>query len=192
MNATFIDALALTSSAEFKSTKRMLEFHSDGDPDELSATTLVLTRCGGVCCAHMIGGSDSGRGRTRNGTRGTTLSLSQQQILVPAIEAGVSGFHCFISYRRTGVATARNVKQSMEKVGYSCFMDFEDLNVGDFQAQLEKNLAGTPVVIVILTPGSLTTDARWDGGGRPGETDWLQQEVQLALQMKKLIVPVAR
>eukprot|EP01048_Picozoa_sp_COSAG05_P006290 COSAG05_NODE_402_length_10229_cov_3.609674_6_plen_49_part_00 len=48
------------------------------------------------------------------------------------------------------------------------------------------------MVIVILTPGSLTTDARWDGGGRPGETDWLQQEVQLALQMKKLMVPVAR
>lgn len=139
----------------------------------------------------MIGGSDSGRGHTRNGTGGTTLSLSQQQqVSVPAIEAGVSGFHCFISYRRTGVATARNVKQSMEKVGYSCFMDFEDLNVGDFQAQLEKNLAGTPVVIVILTPGSLTTDARWDGGGRPGETDWLQREVQLALQMKKLVVPV--
>ena len=86
----------------------------------------------------MIGGSDSGRGHTRNGTGGTTLS--QQQISVPAIEVGVSGFHCFISYRRTGVATARNVKQSMEKVGYSCFMDFEDLNVGDFQAQLAKNL----------------------------------------------------
>ena len=56
--------------------------------------------------------------------------------------------------------------------------------------QLEENLAGTPVVIVVLTPGSLTTDARWSGAGRPGATDWLQREVQVALEMKKLIISV--
>ena len=43
MNAPF-NALALTSSAEFKATKRMLEFHSDGGPDKLSATSLTQAR----------------------------------------------------------------------------------------------------------------------------------------------------
>ena len=75
-------------------------------------------------------------------------------------------------------------------------MDFEALNVGDFQENLERNLAGTPVVVVLLTPGSLSTDARWPGGGRAPTDgtvaiDWLQREVQLALQMGKCIIPVS-
>jgi hypothetical protein len=109
------------------------------------------------------------------------------------IEAGNSGYHIFISYRRTGVDVARSVKQSLEKLGYNCFMDFESLTAGDFQDSLEEALSGTPVVVVCLTPGSLTLDARWPGGGRAepaGSTDYLLREVELALQMKKLIVPV--
>lgn len=90
---------------------------------------------------------------------------------------------------------ARSVKQALEALGFKCFMDFEALNVGDFQENLECNLAGTPVVVVVLTPGCLGTDARWPGGGRaPADgtvaIDWLQREVQLALQMGKLIIPV--
>lgn len=111
------------------------------------------------------------------------------------IPAGKSGFHIFISYRRTGLAYARSVKQALEALGFRCFMDFEALNVGDFQENLERNLAGTPVVVVLLTPGSLSTDARWPGGGRAptdgtAAIDWLQREVQLALHMGKLIIPV--
>ena len=45
-------------------------------------------------------------------------------------------------------------------------MDFEALRCGDFQHNLEAALAGTPVVVVVLTPGALTSDARWPGGGR--------------------------
>jgi hypothetical protein len=111
------------------------------------------------------------------------------------IPAGRSGFHIFISYRRTGLANARSVKQALEVRGFRCFMDFEALNVGDFQENLEANLAGTPVVVVVLTPGSLSTDARWPGGGRASADgtvaiDWLQREVQLAVKMGKLIIPV--
>ena len=92
-------------------------------------------------------------------------------------------------------AQAEKIKQALEALGFKCFMDFEALNVGDFQENLERNLAATPVVVVLLTPGSLSTDARWPGGGRApadGTTaiDWLQREVQLALQMGKLIIPV--
>ncbi len=48
---------------------------------------------------------------------------------------------------------------------------------------------------MLLTPGSLSTDARWPGGGRAptdgtAAVDWLQREVQLALHMGKLIIPV--
>eukprot|EP01043_Picozoa_sp_COSAG02_P044201 COSAG02_NODE_3925_length_6036_cov_4.614620_2_plen_1129_part_00 len=111
------------------------------------------------------------------------------------IPVGKSGFHIFISYRRTGLAYARSVKQALEALGFKCFMDFEALNVGDFQENLERNLAGTPVVVVLLTPGSLSADARWPGGGRAptdgtAAVDWLQREIQLALQMGKLIIPV--
>ena len=82
------------------------------------------------------------------------------------IPAGASGFHIFISYRRTGVAVARSVKQELRSIGFNCFMDFEALRCGDFQHNLEAALAGTPVVVVVLTPGALTSDARWPGGGR--------------------------
>lgn len=144
------------------------------------------------------------------------------------IPAGVSGYHVFISYRRTGVAVARSVKQELRSLGFNCFMDFEALRSGDFQQLLEDSLAGakkpsvvshsfgscdspedcgslpgTPVVVVILTPGCLTDDARWPGGGRntkndtsPGQItgdepkDWLQHEVCYAQLMSKLIIPV--
>ena len=72
-------------------------------------------------------------------------------------------------------------------------MDFEALRCGDFQHNLEAALAGTPVVVVVLTPGALTSDARWPGGGRytkfapsPGQSagedpkDWMQHEIDLA------------
>ena len=49
--------------------------------------------------------------------------------------------------------------------------------------------------MVLLTPDAFSKDARWPGGGRAPidgsvAIDWLQREIQLALQMGKLIIPV--
>lgn len=131
-----------------------------------------------------------------NWTDATTSDDGHSLDAVMPIPIGKSNFHIFISYRRTGTATARSVKQALENMGYRCFIDFEALNVGDFQGNLERNLAGTPVIVVIMTPGSMTKDARWPGAGRapaagePAATDWLQREIHLGLQMGKLIIPV--
>eukprot|EP01050_Picozoa_sp_SAG11_P005974 SAG11_NODE_445_length_9408_cov_3.801590_6_plen_1179_part_00 len=138
--------------------------------------------------------SETGRSRSESRAR-------SDPIYEPCIDEGRSGYHIFISYRRTGVATARHVKQALNVLGYRCFMDFEALTVGDFQKALDRNLQGTPVVVVIMTPGAFTTDARWPGGGRiaaksPGQTatdaatDWMQHEIAAAQRMRKLIVPV--
>ena len=80
------------------------------------------------------------------------------------------------------VTSADMLKQALEMRGYDCFMDFEALTVGNFQKELELALQGTPVVVVCLTPGSLTKDARWPGAGRAeeGSIDYLQREVDLA------------
>ena len=137
--------------------------------------------------------STAGSGEERWGTASVVSGEGTADDL--PIPAGKSDFHIFISYRRTGLAYARSVKQALEQFGFRCFMDFEALNVGDFQENLERNLAGTPVVVVLLTPDAFSKDARWPGGGRAPTDgsvaiDWLQREIQLALQMGKLIIPV--
>ena len=137
--------------------------------------------------------STAGSGEERWGTASVVSGEGTADDL--PIPAGKSNFHIFISYRRTGLAYARSVKQALEQFGFRCFMDFEALNVGDFQENLERNLAGTPVVVVLLTPDAFSKDARWPGGGREPKDgsvaiDWLQREIQLALQMGKLIIPV--
>ena len=136
--------------------------------------------------------SNTGSVDEHQGWASATDGLSADGLTIPP---GKSGFHIFISYRRTGLAHARSVKQALEQLGFRCFMDFEALNVGDFQENLERNLAGTPVVVVLLTPGAFSKDARWPGGGRAPTDgtvaiDWLQREIQLSLQMGKLIIPV--
>eukprot|EP01047_Picozoa_sp_COSAG01_P001626 COSAG01_NODE_38_length_33931_cov_75.163632_3_plen_477_part_00 len=164
-----------------------LEKRMDGDDDTRStARSMSSTQTAGT----------GGRLRTDSllseGTPRVSSPLSRVSSTMPPLGTGASGFHIFVSYRRTGLATARSVKQALEMRGYHCFMDFEALTVGNFQKELESALQGTPIVVVCLTPGSLTKDARWPGAGRAeeGSIDYLQREVDLALAMNKLIIPV--
>ena len=61
-----------------------------------------------------------------------------------------TGFHIFLSYRRTNASDARALKQALEKFGYVIFMDLDrdGLGAGNFQQQLEKVLDDVPVVIM--------------------------------------------
>jgi hypothetical protein len=70
-------------------------------------------------------------------------------------QCGASGYHVFLSYRRAHVDFADRLKKSLERHGYSVFLDIDPdggLGPGDFQAMLEQVLRDTPVVIPILTP----------------------------------------
>jgi formylglycine-generating enzyme required for sulfatase activity len=77
---------------------------------------------------------------------------------------------------------ARLVRDSLQRRGYTAFMDVEDLRSGPFNTALFGEIESAADVIVILTPGSL------DRCGTEG--DWLRLEVAHAIQKKKNIVPV--
>jgi hypothetical protein len=116
----------------------------------------------------------------------TTAAVYWYQKSKHKLPIGRSGRHVFISYRRKSSDKARLLKTELQRNGYETFMDLEGLKSGNFQEKLEEILRGTPVVILLLTPGCLTTHARWT----TGDTDWVQREIQLALYWNKLIIPV--
>jgi len=120
-----------------------------------------------------------------------------------------SAYDIFISYRRSRVAEARLLKNTLERLGsFNVFLDVvrdDGLSVGDFQSQLESVLRDTPVVIVMVTPLPSGPDESSKGGidrsrlssmahikayANKEWTDWCHLEMATAVKMNKIIVPV--
>eukprot|EP00940_MAST-03C_sp_MAST-3C-sp2_P001690 g1690.t1 len=118
-------------------------------------------------------------------------------------------YDIFISYRRSRVAEARLLKDTLERLGsFKVFLDIvrdDGLSVGDFQSQLERVLRDTPVVVVMVTPAPAGPDQTSTGGidrsrlssmehvkayDNKGWTDWCRVEMATAVKLNKIIVPV--
>eukprot|EP00940_MAST-03C_sp_MAST-3C-sp2_P003223 g3223.t1 len=139
---------------------------------------------------------------TTNVTRSNSVTSSGTATNPPA-------FDIFISYRRSRVAEARLLKNTLERLGsFNVFLDVvrdDGLSVGDFQSQLESVLRDTPVVIVMVTPLPSGPDESSKGGfdrsrlssmahikayANKEWTDWCRLEMATAVKMNKIIVPV--
>lgn len=123
---------------------------------------------------------------------GTVLSMDEivgsidELFGQPEVKRSVSGrLDAFISYRRKGGSQmAWTVKTMLESDRYrkKCFLDVDNLGQGRFDEQLENFLKKANNFIIILAPETLLrcTD----------ETDWVRREIEMALALKKNIIPV--
>jgi len=126
--------------------------------------------------------------------------------------ADSSRFHIFLSYRRSHKHWSRCVKQRLEKPApgkdgakrmYRVFFDMDDIGaVSDFQGTLEARLKECQVVLVLMTQAP--SGPKGDANGRfdmtsfetmahfhkIGKTDWCLVEIEIALKLNKLIIPL--
>ena len=85
----------------------------------------------------------------------------------------------FISYKRdSGIDIAARVKDFFVAKGNSVFYDVASMRIGDFEKQIENNIAESDCFLLLLTPGAL-------------ESDWVQKEIRCAFKNPKInIVPL--
>ena len=78
-------------------------------------------------------------------------------------------------------------------LGYSVFMDItaEGLTGGDFQAQLERHLKSTPVVVALCTATvNPDRDEECEFLRIKNAGDFVRLEIRAALHMNKLLIPL--
>lgn len=93
-----------------------------------------------------------------------------------------AGKMVFISYRRDrGSSLARIIQTELERRGFTCFLDVDDLGAEHFDDRLLREIELAPNTVVVLTPGSLDRCHDPD--------DWLRREVVHALKTGRNVVP---
>ncbi len=89
----------------------------------------------------------------------------------------------FISYRRDRTAgLARVVQMELERRGYPCFLDVDDLGAEHFDERLLREIERAPHFLLVLAPGSL--DRCHD------PEDWMRREIIHALRHGRNLVPL--
>lgn len=92
-------------------------------------------------------------------------------------------YDIFISYRREGgKEIARIIKAELEKMGFSVFLDFDELNDGHFEKYIIQAIDSSSVFMLILSPNAL--DLCID------EDDWVRKEIEYAIKKDCHIVPI--
>jgi hypothetical protein len=94
-----------------------------------------------------------------------------------------AGRMAFISYRREGGSRlARVVQMELERRGFPCFLDVDDLGAEHFDERLLREIEQAPNFILVLAPGSLDRCRR--------EDDWLRREIVHAMKHDRNILPL--
>ena len=92
-------------------------------------------------------------------------------------------YDIFISYRRdSGAQYARILQLMLIQRGYKVFLDYDELTDGIFSDHIKAAIKEAPVFIIVLSDGSMARCVN--------ENDWVRQEILLASQLGKHIVPV--
>ena len=95
----------------------------------------------------------------------------------------INKYDIFISYRRDGGAQyARILQLMLIQRGYKVFLDYDELTDGIFSDKIKAAIKDAPVFMLVLSKGSMQRCAN-DG-------DWVRQEITLAVEQNKHIVPV--
>lgn len=92
-------------------------------------------------------------------------------------------YDIFISYRREGGAQyARILQLMLQQRGYKVFLDYDELTDGVFGDRIRSAIIEAPVFMLVLSAKSLERCVN--------EDDWVRQEILLALQEKKHLIPI--
>ena len=88
----------------------------------------------------------------------------------------------FISYRRTNFPWGLAIFKDLTQHGYDVFFDFLGIASGDFEKVILENIRARAHFVVLLTPSAL------ERCGDPN--DWLRREIEMALEIKRNVVPL--
>jgi tetratricopeptide (TPR) repeat protein len=89
----------------------------------------------------------------------------------------------FLSYHRASSEwIAYSIREKLVSKGVDVFFDIEDINSGRFKNVICNEIAKRAVFIVIISPESYERFT--------SEQDWVRREVELALELKKNVIPV--
>lgn len=92
-------------------------------------------------------------------------------------------YDIFISYRRDGGAQyARILQLMLIQRGYRVFLDYDELKDGVFSDKIRAAIKEAPVFMLVLSKSSMERCAN-DG-------DWVREEISMAIEQGKHIVPV--
>ena len=92
-------------------------------------------------------------------------------------------YDIFISYRRDGGKEwARMLSLELERLGYSVFLDFDELKDGIFDKRIMNAIESAPIFMVILSPHSLDRCVN--------EDDWVRREIEYAISHSRHFVPI--
>lgn len=92
-------------------------------------------------------------------------------------------YDIFISYRRKdGKEIARTFNTELKSRGYRCFLDYESLGTGEFPEKIKEAIEDAPFFMMVMTPKYFKNVNK--------KNSWIRKEIDLALENKKLIVPI--
>lgn len=92
-------------------------------------------------------------------------------------------YDIFISYRREGGAQyARILQLMLQQRGYKVFLDYDELTDGVFSDHIKTAIKGSPIFMLVLSKESMRRCVN--------EDDWVRQEITLAIEQQKHIVPI--
>ena len=92
-------------------------------------------------------------------------------------------YDIFISYRREGGAQyARILQLMLQQRGYKVFLDYDELTDGAFSEHIKTAINEAPIFLLVLSNKSMQRCIN--------EDDWVRQEISLAIEKKKHIVPI--
>lgn len=92
-------------------------------------------------------------------------------------------YDIFISYRRVGGAQyARILQLMLQQRGYKVFLDYDELTDGVFSDHIKTAIKESPIFMLVLSKESMHRCVN--------EEDWVRQEIMLAIEQKKHIVPI--
>lgn len=92
-------------------------------------------------------------------------------------------YDIFISYRRIGGAQyARILQLMLQQRGYRVFLDYDELKDGVFSEHIVAAIKESPIFMFVLSEGALDRCKN--------EDDWVRQEIMLAIEQEKHIIPV--
>lgn len=92
-------------------------------------------------------------------------------------------YDIFISYRRIGGAQyARILQLMLIQRGYKVFLDYDELKDGIFSDKIRVAIKEAPVFMLVLSNGSMERCVN--------EGDWVREEISLAVQQNKHIIPI--
>lgn len=92
-------------------------------------------------------------------------------------------YDIFISYRRVGGAQyARILQLKLVERGYNVFLDYDEINEGVFDNEVREAIRSAPIFMLVLSPGIMERCVY--------ESDWVRQEILLAINDKKHFIPI--